>query len=121
MCVNIGRKHAETFRKCADNGKGGGRDVQAENARLRVDGDLEDAARGGVCANSGRIHGDGVQEMHRQRGKMGTMVISCSEMRTEGTTWSAGVTVCRTAGATMHSYSYLYLSHNIIEHAESGQ
>ena len=29
----------QPFRKCADNGKGGGRDVQAENARLRVDGD----------------------------------------------------------------------------------
>ena len=38
------------FRKCADNGKGGGRDVQAENAQRRIDGDREDAARGwGVC------------------------------------------------------------------------
>ena len=26
-----------TFRKCADNGKEGGRDVQAENARLRAE------------------------------------------------------------------------------------
>ena len=29
----------KTFRKCADNGKEVGREVQAENARLRVDGD----------------------------------------------------------------------------------
>jgi hypothetical protein len=67
MCVNIGRKHAETFRKCADNGKGGG-----ETYRLRTRGSgltaIEKTLREeGMCANSGRIHGDTVQEMHRQR------------------------------------------------------
>ena len=78
----------KTFKKCVDNGKGGG-----ETYRLRTRDSgltaIEKTLRGkGTCANIGRIHGDNVQEMHRQREKMGTMTISCNEMRTEGT--SAG-------------------------------
>ena len=33
--------YTQTFRKCADRGKHGGRDGQAENVQLRDDGDLE--------------------------------------------------------------------------------
>ena len=35
-----------------------------------------------MCANSGRIYGDNVQEMHSE--KKETVMISCSEMRTDG-------------------------------------
>ena len=75
----------ETLRKCADNGKGG-----SETYMLKTCGSwltaTEKTLRGeGMCTNSGRIHGDTVHKMHRQWKKMGTTMIICSEMRTEGT------------------------------------
>ena len=39
ICAGSGGDMQKTFRECVDNGEEGGRDVQAENARLRVDGD----------------------------------------------------------------------------------
>ena len=38
-----------------------------------------------MCANSGRIYGDNVQEMHSEKNSKETVMISCSEMRTDGT------------------------------------
>ena len=61
-----------------------------ETYRLRMRGSgltaIEKTLRGErMCANTGRICGDNVQEMHRQRKRSRQWRQVCSEMRTEGT------------------------------------
>ena len=41
-----------------------------------------------MCANSGRMYGDNVQEMNKLQKRKETMMIGCSEMRTVDTVGS---------------------------------